>query len=285
MRTAAALAFLPLAISCASLPAPPAFAPGAHYVAMGSSFAAGAGIGPNKPGTPERCSRATNNYASLVAAQMGLMLDDQSCSGATTAHLLHAWDELPAQLSAVQADTRLVTITVGGNDLNYMGLLFAGSCDPAVGMTRGGETSPCPASPPAPSDADYAALEGNLVQIVRSIHAVAPAARVVFVQYVTLVPEQLCDATPIDEGTARKARVLAHRLAEATARAAQASGAEVLAADALSATHTVCDRQPFSRGFSPTSSSPGAPWHPTSEGHAAIAEALAAMLASQPTGA
>ena len=280
MRAALALAFLPLAMSCASLPASPAISPGAHYVAMGSSFAAGAGIGPNKPGTPERCNRATNNYASLLAARMGLMLDDQSCGGATTAHLLHAWEELPAQLSAVRADTRLVTITVGGNDLNYMGLLFTASCDPAVGMTRGGETSPCPASPPTPSDADYAALKENLVQIVHAIHAVAPAARVVFVQYVSLVPEQLCDATPIDEVTAQQARVLAHRLAEVTARAAQESGAEVLAADALSAAHTVCDPQPFARGFSPTASAPGAPWHPTAQGHAAIADALTAMLVS-----
>ncbi|OYX65473.1 MAG: hypothetical protein B7Y88_08735 [Sphingomonadales bacterium 32-64-17] len=280
MRAAAALALLPLVMSCASLPAPPALGTGAHYVAMGSSFAAGAGIGPNKPGTPERCNRATNNYASLLAARLGLTLDDQSCGGATTAHLLHAWDELPAQLSAVQADTRLVTITVGGNDLNYMGLLFTASCDPAVGMTRDGDTRPCPALPPAPSDPDYAALEGNLVQIVRSIHALAPAARVVFVQYVTLVPEQLCNATPIGEDAAQQARVLAHRLAQVTARAAQESGAEVLAADAFSAAHTVCDQQPFARGFSPTAPGSGAPWHPNAQGHAAIADALTAMLAS-----
>ncbi|MEN7536276.1 SGNH/GDSL hydrolase family protein [Aurantiacibacter flavus] len=247
---------------------------------MGSSFAAGAGIGPNKPGTPERCNRAVNNYPSLLAAHLNLALEDESCGGATSAHLLDAWNELPAQLSAVRPDTRLVTITVGGNDLNYMGLLFSASCDPAVGMAMGGETRSCPDLPHRPSDADYAALETNLRQIVREIHDTAPAARVVFVQYVTLVPEELCSATPISANAAEQARELAHRLAEVTASAARASGAEVLSVDTLSASHTVCDPRPFSRGFSPTASGPGAPWHPTAQGHTAIAEALAAMLSS-----
>tara|TARA_A100001391_G_scaffold48774_5_gene29080 strand:- start:14470 stop:15312 length:843 start_codon:yes stop_codon:yes gene_type:complete len=278
MKALAALACLPLAISCASLPDTPAVTPTAQYVAMGSSFAAGAGIGPNKPGTPERCNRATNNYASLLAARLDLTLDDQSCGGATTAHLLGAWNELPAQLAAVGPDTRLVTITVGGNDLNYMGLLFSASCDPAVGMVRGAEVQPCPPLPPTPTEADYEALKANLVHIVRSIRAIAPESRVVFVQYVTLVPEQLCSATPIGEEAAEKARNLARRLAEVTASAAQESGADVLAANALSANHTICDPQPFALGFPPPEGNTGAPWHPTAEGHAAIADTLAAML-------
>ena len=266
-------------MSCASLPASPAIGSGAHYVAMGSSFAAGAGIGPTRPGTPERCKRATNNYASLLAARLDLTLDDQSCGGATTANLLHDWDELPAQLAAVREDTRLVTITVGGNDLNYMGLLFSASCDPAIGQTMGGETRPCPGLPTRPSAADYRALSTHLAQVVHAIRSVAPKARVVFVQYVTLVPEQLCQTTPISEDAAEQARDLARRLAETTASAARASGAEVLAADALSASHTSCDALPFSRGFSLTASGTGAPWHPTALGHEAIAEALANMLA------
>ena len=275
MRRAAALAFLPLAMSCAILPASPAISPGAHYVAMGSSFAAGAGIGPIRPGTPERCNRDTNNYASLLAKRLDLNLDDQSCGGATTEHLLHDWDELPAQLDAVRGDTRLVTITVGGNDLNYMGLLFAASCDPAVSK----DSRPCPPLPPPPSIADYAALQSRLIQIVQAIHQVAPTARVVFVQYVSLVPNELCPATPVSEEAAERARQLANRLAAVTSSAAKASGAEVLAADALSAAHTACDTRPFSRGFAPSDPGPGAPWHPTALGHEAIAEALANMLA------
>ena len=266
--------------SCASISSPPSLAPGAHYVAMGSSFAAGVGIGPLRPGSPERCGRTTNNYASLTAARFSLALDDHSCSGATTAHLLRGWDDLLPQLFGVRPDTRLVTITVGGNDLGYMGLLFAASCDPAAGLTVGNANRPCPAPPPLPGEADYAALEANLVQIARSVRAIAPAARVIFIQYVTLVPEQLCNATPISAEAAANARQLARRLAAVTASAAAAAGAEVLAADQLSASHTPCDADPFSNGFVVASARPGAPWHPTAEGHQAIAEALAAVLAN-----
>src|SRR5687768_5931761 len=79
---------------------------GAHYVAVGSSFAAGAGIAPFKDG-PKRCQRSGRNYATLLAARLKLALDDQTCGGARTAHLLGPWNELAAQLDAVRPDTRL----------------------------------------------------------------------------------------------------------------------------------------------------------------------------------
>lgn len=283
MIRAAALAPLLALAACAGTmqPASSPIPQGAHYVAMGSSFAAGAGIGATRPGTPQRCGRTVNNYASLLAAKLGLTLDDQSCGGATTAHLLEAWDELPAQLDAITPATKLVTITVGGNDLDYMGLLFTASCDPAVGMLFGGERVPCPpVSPPMPSDADYAEVEASLAAIAAHVFETTPDATVVFVQYVSLVPESLCDTTPLDADEAANARRLAARLAEATASAAAQSGALVLASDQLSADHTTCDDAPWSRGFPASESEPGAPWHPTALGHAEIAAELADLLSS-----
>ena len=260
-------------------PASPTIAPGAQYVAMGSSFAAGAGIGAIKPGTPERCGRTVNNYASLLADALGLKLDDQSCGGATTAHLLRAWDELPAQLDAITADTQLVTITVGGNDLDYMGLLFTASCDPATGRLFQGQRVACqPNAPTMPSEADYAELEAKLVTVASMIGEAAPEAQVVFVQYVSLVPEILCDATPLDDIEAANARQLAARLAELTTSVATQMGALVISADKLSASHTSCDPAPWSRGFPASESEPGAPWHPTALAHAQIARHLTAML-------
>ena len=281
MRLALPLATLLASTSCATVPASDAAVQsGARYVAMGSSFAAGAGIGPLKQGSPERCGRTTNNYAALLTAELGLALVDASCGGATTAHLLGPWDELPAQLDAVTTETRLVTITVGGNDLDYMGLLFTASCDPAVGMMFDGNRVPCPPiAPPMPSEADYAQLEADLAAIAKSVRMVASEATIVFVQYVTLVPEELCNATPLDADVAIRARHLAARLAEVTARAAEQTGALVLPADALSASHTACDAEAWSRGFPADPEVPGAPWHPTAAGHAAIAAELARILA------
>ena len=103
-RLSALLGALALA-GCATAPAEdnPGLLPGARYVAMGSSFAAGAGIGPIREGTPPRCGRTTNNYPTLLAARLDLALDDQSCGGAKTAHITGAWNELAPQIDALWA--------------------------------------------------------------------------------------------------------------------------------------------------------------------------------------
>src|SRR5487761_853701 len=94
---------------------------GGRYVAMGSSFAAGPGTGERAPGSPRRAGRSTRSYAHLAAAALGLDLHDVTFSGATTADLLGpSAAGQPAQLDAVTGDTRLVTITAGGNDVGYV---------------------------------------------------------------------------------------------------------------------------------------------------------------------
>ena len=253
--------------------------PGAHYVAMGSSFAAGAGIGPLEPGTPERCARNVNNYANLLAEKLDLSLDDQSCSGATSAHLLGPWEELPAQIDAVTPDTRLVTVTVGGNDLNYVGNLFAASCEQS-GSQQGPNDEPRRCNEQtSPSEADYASAEASLREIAQAVRERAPEATLVFVQYVRLMPEQSCAETPIAEPALEEARAIGERLARITADAAAAEGALVLPLDTLSASHAPCSAQPWANGF-PGDYAPGdgAPWHPNAAGHAAAADLLAELL-------
>ena len=60
--------------------------------------------------------------------------------------------------------------------------------------------------------------------------------------------------------------------------AAEAEGAEVLAADRLSVGHTPCAKHPWSAGPQPTGPAANAPWHPNMAGHAALAEALARQV-------
>lgn len=246
--------------------------PTARYVAMGSSFAAGAGIGPTKPGTPARCQRTALNYASLLAERLHLLLDDVTCGGATTAHVLGPWNELPPQIDAVTAGTRLVTITIGGNDLGYVGGLMAGGCRSLR------PAGPCPEAK-VPSDADYIQVERQLREIARQVRARAPQARLVFVQYLTLVPPQPCAEAALPPEFAAAGRATGERLAAITARVAGETGALVLAADALSRQHSPCSAEPWSIGMPPNlDRSRGAPWHPTIAGHAAIAQALAGQL-------
>jgi lysophospholipase L1-like esterase len=270
----AALALAALG-GCAHAPSLPS---GARYVALGSSFAAGAGIGPTRPGTPPRCQRTDINYASLLAARLGLSLDDQSCGGATTDHVLNGWNELPPQVAALDAETRLVTVTIGGNDLNYVGNLFMAGCDPAKGFVVQGRTLPCRA-PRAPEEADYVRAADGLRAIAAAVKARAPRARLVFVQYVRLVPDAPCPAANISGDNAVLTRTIGERLAEVTARVARESGALVLPADRLSQGHTPCDVEPWAIGLPPGHDpAKGAPWHPNPAGHAAIAAALADLL-------
>lgn len=112
---------------------PPA---GATYVAIGSSFAAGPGITVPADAPPDRCARSADNYAHQIARRHDLRLLDVSCSGATTAHVLGEWNTLAPQLDAVGAETRLVTVTIGGNDVR----LIADALDRLVwGTARTGE--------------------------------------------------------------------------------------------------------------------------------------------------
>jgi lysophospholipase L1-like esterase len=248
---------------------------GAHYVATGSSFAAGAGIAPGKAG-PGRCARSARSYASLLAARLGLNLDDQTCSGARTTHLLGPWNELPAQLDAIGADTRLVTATIGGNDINYAGYLTSAGCGADGMVAIGTNRMPCRPSQ-VPTEADYAQLERNMREIVRRAKARAPRARVIFVQYVSLVPDRPCEAANLPPDKAPVAREIGRRLAEITARAARLEGGEVLSADELSRAHGPCDAEPWAFGTKATAGE-GVIWHPSARGHQGIADALAERL-------
>ena len=264
------------ATACARLPESPHFRlpSGARYVALGSSFASGPLLGPPKPGSPARCARTALNYPTLLALKLGLTLDDVSCGGAATAHILGAWNELPAQIDAVTTDTRLVTLSIGGNDLGYVSGLIAASC-------RAGATyRPGPCEPARVlTEEDYTGVERNLHEIVRQVSIRAPGARLVMVQPVTLVPPMPCKAVTLAPSDALTSRAIGLRLAAIVTKVARSTGAMVLRSDLMSRHHTACSAEPWSNGMSPGyDGAKGAPWHPTAAGMKAIADALAIEL-------
>lgn len=251
---------------------------GAHYVNMGSSFAAGSGTGPAPPSNTPRCYQSTANYAHLLAERLHLSLDDVSCGGATSGHLIGPWNELPPQIEAVTAATRLVTITIGGNDLAFVANLIAASCEQGESIRAAGMVLPCP-TPHQVSVETYARLETNMGELARQVAARAPNARTIFIQYVTLVPQAQCPNSRLSEAEAADLRAVASRLAAITARAAEANGATALRIDAMSRDHTPCDADPWSIGLpSDYDEAQGAPWHPNRRGMEAIADKLQEML-------
>lgn len=262
---------------------------GARYVAMGSSFASGSGINPYDPAAPARCQRSTQNYARQLARKRHLDLVDATCGGATTAHVLGPWNELPSQADALTADTALVTITIGGNDVGYIGGLIAGSCggdpnspagmQPLCQMIAAGRRSG--AAMPAATQAAWAKLETALTGVVQTVQRRAPRARIIFVDYLTVLPQgPLCGQTPLSPEAARTARATAARLERLTADVARQNGVEVLPVSRLSRKrHSACATDPWIAGFIPPADSRAfVPFHPNLAGMTAIAEALDELL-------
>jgi lysophospholipase L1-like esterase len=269
MRTSAILIGILAAFGPLTVMAQPSGPPltGAKYVAMGSSFAAGPGVSTQADDPPTRCTRSMDNYAHQLARRRGLNLTDVSCSGATTAHLLGSWNELKPQLDAVDANTRLVTVTIGGNDVGFTAGLGANAC-----AARGGAT-PCPPVPPAPIAKSWTDLETHLTQIADEVHRRAPAARLVFVDYTTVLPaEGTCPALLLTDAQAAASREINRRVVEITAKVARATGSDYVAASAITAPHNACSAAPWVNGASPPPG--GAAFHPRIEAHSAIAEAL-----------
>ena len=157
------------------------------YVALGSSYAAGTSLPRAADDSPASCGQGTENYPRQVARALGLKLADRSCGGAVTDHILRGGQfGLPAQLAAVNADTGLVTVTIGGNDVRFTADLGRFSC-----LNRAGQGTTC-GQVPADFDLDraFAGLEANLHTLVAEIRRRAPRARIVFVDYVTVAPPE-----------------------------------------------------------------------------------------------
>ena len=81
---------------------------------------------PAAAGAPLRAGRSARNYPHLVAEKLGHDLVDVTYSGATTANVLtDPQHGAPPQIDALDGSEDLVTVTIGGNDVGYVPLLFA----------------------------------------------------------------------------------------------------------------------------------------------------------------
>lgn len=93
------------------------------YVALGDSFTAGPLV-PNQQLNPIGCLRSDRNYPHLVAPSSGQSeFRDVSCSGARTDHMFGPHNVTggpnPPQLDALDANTQMVTLGIGGNDIGF----------------------------------------------------------------------------------------------------------------------------------------------------------------------
>jgi hypothetical protein len=103
---------------------------------------------------------------------------------------------------------------------------------------------------------------------------------VLFVDYLTILPtDGGHEGPPPPPAIADWGRAIAARLATTTREAAEAAGAEYVAASAMSADHHAWSAAPWTRHFH-LSLRGGAPYHPNADGMAAVAALVLTTLES-----
>ena len=264
------------------------------YVALGDSYTAGPGI-PDQTGTPSGCQRSSSNYPSLVSKALGLdttHADDVSCSGATIADLTTAQETgngtNPAQLSALSANTTIVTIGIGGNDVDFSGVLThcveLDLTPTLIGSWAAGST-PCKAFYTTGGTDQISQkiqdASANLASAVKQIQTRAPHAHVYVVGYPDLVPSDgagCAHTLGITSGDLTYLNEDEVRLNSMLRQQAQATGAIYVDAYAPSQGHDACS-DPDTRWIEPLiPSSAAAPLHPNARGEQGMANAVLAAI-------
>jgi lysophospholipase L1-like esterase len=164
----------------------------AKYVALGDSYTAGPLI-PLQRLDPLGCARSTQNYPSQLAAKLHVTLDDVSCSGADTANMTQPQvvplGINPPQLNALDPDTDLVTVSIGGNDDNVFGNLV-GTCP----TLRAEDPTGNPCQRHYTSDgvdlikAELVQTQQHISAVLAEIHHRSPIARVMVIGIPRIVP-------------------------------------------------------------------------------------------------
>ncbi|WP_327399111.1 SGNH/GDSL hydrolase family protein [Streptomyces sp. NBC_01288] len=250
-----------------------------QYVALGDSYTSGPYI-PTQ--VDANCARSDHNYPSVVTAdQRGTVLKDVSCSGATTAEMWKAQGTNPPQLDAVQRDTDLVTVQIGGNDIGFSTII--GTCAKLSATDLTG--NPCQRYYNS-TGVDQLALTilntaPKVTKVLRAVHKQAPHARVLVVGYPDLLPDDGSGCYPSVPFAAKDfpyLRDVGKRLNLMLRVVAALNGAEYVDTYGPTVGHDMC-KAPADRWIEPLQpASPAAPAHPNAKGEAAMAGAVLKQL-------
>ncbi len=202
-----------------------------RYVALGDSFASGFGAGSYL----DACGRSLLGYPALLAQSNNYQLDFQACAGATTG------DVLSTQLGTLDARTKLVTITIGGNDAGFSTVLAAcggilsDMCESFVNWAEVNAT---------------AALPGRLDTLFAEIRLKAKTAKVVVTNYPHLFNGTDCsDYTNFTVGGMAALNHGTDVLSDLLSAAAARAGFEFADVRRSFAGHAVCDTVPWINNY------------------------------------
>jgi lysophospholipase L1-like esterase len=206
--------------------------PPTPYVALGDSYSAASGVLPPDPAAPPQCVRSLLNYPHLIASRIGAGLTDVTCGAAQTKdYFTSQYQGVPPQLDALTKGTRLVTMTIGGNDGNVF-----------IDTTQG-QGSPCKDRYGSSFDdtirsTTYPALVNALI----AVHAKAPHAKVAILGYPWVMPpsDGCYPIMPVAVGDVPYVRDIQATLNDAVSRAAAATGTTYVDFSAVSEGHDAC---------------------------------------------
>jgi lysophospholipase L1-like esterase len=229
----------------------PARAAAPSYVALGDSYSSGVGTRSYlDDGTS--CQRSVYAFPSLIAAARGYALNFRACSGAKVS------DVTSTQLGALSPSTAYVTISVGGNDAGFTGVLTT--------CAQPGWMSDCSGAVAKARSYISTTLPGSLSTLYAAIRSRAPQAKVVVVGYPRLFNGEDCNAltwfSPSEESSLN---ATADLLDSTLATAAKAKGFAFANPTSAFIGHAVCGSPEWLNGLSnPVSES----YHPNRTGHA-----------------
>jgi lysophospholipase L1-like esterase len=217
------------------------------YVALGDSYSSGTGAGDY---FDTECLLSNRAYPLLLADALSAELKFAACSGATTSDLL------ARQVGALDAETDLVTVTIGGNDIGWAEAVKA-CITPLSDCTDDIEESEARISDELPDllAGAYSAIAGR-----------ASNADVYVLGYPRLFNERdECDAFgQISLAEQRRMNQGADRLAEVIRSNAEAHGFTYVDVREAFEGHAICDDVEYLHGLRrPVAES----YHPNELGH------------------
>lgn len=240
--------------------------PGALYVSLGSSIASGYGISVQST----TCGRSSRDYGQLVAQHFHLHLVDASCGAAVIPNVVDTPQGTnPPQLTFVTPATKLVTVAVGGNDIDYNAT--AVECD-----------NPATCTAPPNLAALVANMRVSLKAMIAKIKSAAPSATIVFVTYPREVPAGInCPALGFTDSGAAIVRSMGQMLENAFVQVVKPlKGVKFVDPYAVPGDHTVCAKpsQEWTQGAKYVFGVTGFAHHPTALGHKVMAQMIIKAL-------
>ena len=272
-----------------------AFIPVPSYAAIGDSYSSGVGVGsanydPATDTSSNQCLRSADSYARKYGAAHGypgVLTVHLACAGAVIGNLTTAGQySEPAQISAIPRHARLVTVTIGGNDAGFEGVLThcltPGNACEADYATGNNNTDPAKGL----VNEDYLInnLEAQLENAYNRIRARAPTATIIAVTYPSIfqptTTQRSCLFQTVLGLSAQDIEWLiseTNYLDNQIEIAARRAGIQALDERYAFAGHEVCAGTPWVNGA--LSGVPEA-FHPTIDGYTQEATDLAAAVAN-----